>query len=84
MGFGAPIAFRIEQLHRVCTVTQGSRFALAAWFTLTEAAAEGPVAPAPYAIGDSVAPPPSRDEAEADRFNLDELRARVEQRLSQH
>ena len=70
-----------EQLHRVCTVTHGSRFALAAWFTLTASAAEGPVTPAPYALGDGLVPPPSKDEVEAEKFSLDELRARVESQL---
>ena len=31
-----------ENLHRVCAVSKGTRYALAAWLTLTEAAADGP------------------------------------------
>ena len=69
-----------EQLHRVCPVSAGNRFALAAWFTLTASASDGPVAPAHYAVHDLV-PPPSTEDTKAAAVNIDELRAAVEQQM---
>ena len=65
-----------ENLHRVCTVSKGTRYALAAWLTLTEAAADGPVEPAHYVIHDPV-PPPSKADAAADAVRLEDLKARL-------
>ena len=65
-----------ENLHRVCPVTAGNRYALAAWFTLTASAADGPVVPAPYTLHDPV-PPPSRADVEAASVRLEDLKARL-------
>ena len=69
-----------EHLHRVTPVTRGSRFALAAWLTLTEAASDGPIAPARYAVVDPV-PPPTAEEEAADEADLDTLRALIERKF---
>ena len=71
-----------EQLHRVCRVEGGTRFALATWFTLDERASDGPVDPAPYAIVNPV-PPPSKEEMEAEVVDIDELRTKVERKMEQ-
>ena len=65
-----------EHLHRVCTVTAGSRYALAVWFTLAAAAAEGRAQPAHYTLH-SPAPPPSREDEAADATRLEDLKARL-------
>ena len=65
-----------ENLHRVHDVTGGTRFALAAWFTLTESASEGPVEPAHYTLHDPV-PPPSKEDVQADGVRLEDLKARL-------
>ena len=65
-----------EHLHRVCRVTKGSRYALAAWLTLSEQAAEAPLEPAHYAMHEPV-PPPSREDREADKIRLEDLKARL-------
>ena len=64
----------------MASVSHGHRFALAAWFTLTAAAAEAAVRPAHYRVLDPV-PPPSAEEAEAAGVNLDQLRAQIERKL---
>ena len=69
-----------EQLHRVCRVEGGNRFALAVWFTLDATASDGPVDPAPFEMVDPV-PRPSREEAEVDAVNIDELRSKVERKM---
>ena len=69
-----------EQLHRVCSVTSGIRFALAMWFTLTPSAAEGPVMPAHFQIDDPV-PRPTPEELDAEACSLDALRAQVERKM---
>ena len=73
-----------EHLHRVDMVRRGSRFALAAWFTLTAEAAEaadgGPLRPARYAVVDPV-PPPTAAEVAADQTSIDGLRARIERQF---
>ena len=65
-----------ENLHRVHDVTGGTRFALAAWFTLTESASEGPIEPAHYTLHDPV-PPPSKEDVQADGVRLEDLKARL-------
>ena len=70
-----------EQLHRVCRVDGGNRFALAVWFTLDEKSSDGPVEPAPYQIVHPV-PPPTKEELDADATNIDELRSQVERKMA--
>ena len=70
-----------EHLHRVTPVRRGSRFALAAWFTLTADASDGgPLRPAHYAVVDPL-PSPTAAEVAADKTNIDELRALIERRF---
>jgi len=69
-----------EHLHRVTPVSAGHRFALAAWFTLTEGGAEGSVLPTHYEVIDAV-PPPTELEAEAAGVNVDELREEIERKF---
>ena len=69
-----------EQLHRVCKVEGGNRFALAAWFTLDQKASDGPVDTMPFDLVHPV-PPPSKEEREADATNVDELRSMVEKKM---
>ena len=60
----------------MCDVSGGHRYALAAWLTLTESAADGQVLAAPYTLHDPVPPPSSEDEA-ADATRLEDLKARL-------
>ena len=70
-----------EQLHRVCPVLAGNRFALAAWFTLTAAASDGPLAPSSHYEIHNPVPPSSVDDDEAAQVNLDTLRAAIERKF---
>lgn len=68
-----------EHLHRVGTVTSGSRFVLASWFTLSATAGDA-LSPAHYDVRD-VAPPPTDDEAEAEKVKLDDLQRRLDEEI---
>jgi hypothetical protein len=70
-----------EHLHRVERVTSGCRFALAAWFTLTEAVSEGCVLPAHYKVEDPL-PPPTVEDIAAGSTRIDDLKAAIERMFS--
>uniref|UniRef100_A0A7S2HJ38 Fe2OG dioxygenase domain-containing protein n=1 Tax=Haptolina brevifila TaxID=156173 RepID=A0A7S2HJ38_9EUKA len=71
-----------EHLHRVCSVSSGNRFALAAWFTLTATASDGAVCDSPHYEVHNPVPPLSDEEAEAAQVNMDALRAAVERKMA--
>ena len=71
-----------EHLHRVCPVSHGVRFALAAWFSLSSGVAEHAIVPPAHFRMEDPVPPPSADELAADATCIDELRAQVERRLA--
>lgn len=68
-----------EHLHRVAPVAAGSRFVLAAWFTLSAAAGDA-LRPAHYQV-QRVPPPPSPAETRTQTESLDHLQRRLDDEI---